>query len=45
MIILSSVIDKYSYDSWMDKPEMIPKGRSYFEVGRTSTIYAVSALS
>lgn len=23
--------DKYSYDSWMDKPEMIPKGRSYFE--------------
>lgn len=23
--------DKYTYDAWKDKPEMIPRGRSYFE--------------
>jgi len=24
--------DKYSYEEWKDRPELIPKGRSYYEV-------------
>jgi len=29
------VVDKYSYEEWKDRPELIPKGRSYYEVQRT----------
>jgi len=27
-----AVADKYSYEEWKDRPELIPKGRSYYEV-------------
>ena len=26
------VADKYAYEEWKDRPELIPKGGSYYEV-------------
>ena len=32
---------KYSYDAWRDKPELIPKGPSYFEVNTVLQIFQI----
>jgi len=29
---MCAVADKYSYEEWRDRPELIPKGGSYYEV-------------
>jgi hypothetical protein len=31
-------LDKYKYEEWKDRPELIPKGRSYFEVSTLDLI-------